>query len=241
MDYRILGLLEVTKDTEPATPTAPKTAGILALLLLKANYLVLAETLTEEIWSDEPPVSASTTLQTYIYQIRCALGRDSIVTLPGGYVFPVDDAQLDLLVFRTRVGRGQQLLDDGRPHDALDEMRSAMSLWRGRPLTNVRTGRILEQELAHLDEERRRAAELLIEAAFAAGRQREVIGTLKQMAAEDPYNEWLHARLIEALTLAGRRREALHVCSSLRKVLSEHLGLDPMQELRDLERLVLEG
>jgi DNA-binding SARP family transcriptional activator len=239
--YRILGPLEVTKGAEVATPTAPKTAGVLAMLLLHANHLVLAENLTEEIWSDEPPASASTTLQTYIYQIRCALGRDSIATLPGGYVLPVEDSCLDLLVFRSRVRQGQRLLDDGRPDDALGEMRSAMALWRGRPLTNVRTGRILDHELAHLDEERRRAAELVIEAAFAAGRHREVIGKLKQMVAEDPYNEWLHARLIEALTLAGRRREALHVCSSLRKLLAEQLGLDPMQELRDLERLVLEG
>jgi DNA-binding SARP family transcriptional activator len=104
----------------------------------------------------------------------------------------------------------------------------------------VRAGRLLELEIQHLEEEHRRAAELTIEAAFAAGRHREVIGDLKQMTAEDPYNEWLHARLIEALTLAGRRREALHVYSTLRTLLAEQLGLDPMRELRDLERYVLE-
>lgn len=241
MRYRILGPLEVHEDdTEVTTPTAPKTASVLAMLLLHANRLVLAEALMEEIWCGQPPLSANTTLQTYIYQIRCALGREVIETRPGGYVFPVDESDLDLLVFRSGVDEGQRLLKLGRPDEALVVLSANMTLWRGRPLTNVRVGRMLEADLQHLEEERRRAAELLIEAAFAAGRHRDVIGTLKQMTAEDPYNEWLHARLIEALTLTGRRREALHVYDGLRRLLAEHLGLDPMQELRELERQVLE-
>jgi DNA-binding SARP family transcriptional activator len=238
--YRILGPLEVYKDAAVTTPTAPKTASVLAMLLIHANHLVLAETLMEEIWSGEPPASANTTLQTYIYQIRCALGRDAIATRPGGYLFPVDEAEYDLTQFRARVHRGEQLLDQGQPDDSLDELRAGLDLWEGRPLSNVRAGRALELELQHLEEERRRASELSIEAAFAAGRQREVIGKLKQMVADDPYNEWLHARLIEALTVAGRRREALHVYASVRNLLAEQLGLDPMRELRDLERQVLE-
>jgi DNA-binding SARP family transcriptional activator len=238
--YRILGPLEVYKDATVTTPTAPKTASVLAMLLIRANHLVLAETLTDEIWSGTPPASASTTLQTYIYQIRCALGRDAIFTRPGGYVFPVDESEFDLTQFRAKVRDGEHLLYADQPDAALDRLRAGLDLWKGEPLSNVRVGRALELELQHLDEERRRACELSIEAAFAAGRHREVIGKLKQMVAEDPYNEWLHARLIEALTAAGRRRDALRVYDSLRRVLAEQLGLDPMRELRDLERHVLE-
>lgn len=60
------------------------------------------------------------------------------------------------------------------------------------------------------------------------------------MVAEDPYYEWLHARLMEALTLNGRRREALCVYDGLRRLLAEQLGLSPTGELRELERQVLE-
>lgn len=240
MRYLVLGSLEVHDNTEVMTPTAPKTASVLAMLLVNAGNLVLATSLMEDIWDSDPPASASTTLQTYIYQLRCAMGRDTITTQPGGYRLEVGESDLDLLRFRSRVIEGGRLIGQGRPGDALDVVRSGLALWRGRPLTNVRTGRLLESEVRHLEEERRRASELCIEAAFAAGRQREVIGDLTHMTAEDPYNEWLHARLIEALTLAGRRREALHVYSSLRTLLAEQLGLDPMQELRDLERYVLE-
>ena len=144
------------------------------------------------------------------------------------------------MVFRTGVDSGQQLLKLGLPDEALAVLTDNLALWRGRPLTNVRVGRMLETDILHLEEERRRAAELLIEAAFAAGRHRDVIGTLKKMVGEDPYNEWLHARLIQALTLTGRRREALHVYDQLRRLLAEQMGLDPMFELRELERQLLE-
>jgi SARP family transcriptional regulator, regulator of embCAB operon len=238
--YRVLGPIEVYKDGRVATPTAPKTATVLAVLLVRSNHLVLTETLMEEIWGERPPASASTTLQTYIYQIRCGLGRDTIATRPGGYFLSAEEGELDMLRFRARVSQGRQLLDLGRPDDALDELRHGLSLWKGRPLSNVRCGSVLELDLQHLDEERRRAAELSVEAAFAAGRHREVIADLRALIAHDQYNEWLHARLIEALTVAGRRRDALHAYASVRTMLAEHLGLEPMPELRELERQVLE-
>jgi DNA-binding SARP family transcriptional activator len=238
--YHILGPIEVYIDAILATPTAPKTASVLAMLLVNANHLVLTEALIEEIWRQNPPSSASTTLQTYIYQIRMALGRATIDTRPGGYCLPVDEDELDLLRFRALVAQGRRHLDEGRPDDALGAFRASRALWRGRPLSNVRCGTVLQLELQHLEEERRRAAELSVEAAFAAGRHREVIADLKVLIADDPYNEWLHARLIEALTTAGRRREALQVYESLRLVLAEHLGLDPKRELRELERQVLD-
>lgn len=238
--YLILGPIEVHNGVRMATPTAPKTASVLAMLLVHANRLVLTETLIDEIWGEDPPASASTTLQTYIYQIRGALGRDTIITRPGGYVLPVEECDLDLLRFRAKVRHGRRLLDEGRPEEGLDELHCALALWKGQPLSNVRCGRVLELDLQHLEEERRRAAELSVEAAFAAGRHREVIADLRRLIARDPYNEWLHARLIEALTLAGRRRDALQAYTSLRQLLAEQLGLDPMQELRELERQILE-
>jgi DNA-binding SARP family transcriptional activator len=238
--YRILGPIEVHDGIRTATPTAPKTASVLAVLLVHPNHLVLTETLMEEIWGEDLPASASTTLQTYIYHLRGALGRDTIATRPGGYVLPVADEDLDLLQFRAKVRHGRRLLDAGHADEALEELRGGLGLWKGQPLSNVRCGRVLELDLQHLEEERRRAAELSVEAAFAAGRHREVIADLRRLIANDPYNEWLHARLIEALTLVGRRRDALQAYTSLRRLLAEQLGLDPMRELRELKRQILE-
>ena len=240
MKYCILGPLAVTDHGRSVAPTAPKTASVLATLLTRANDFVSTETLMEEIWGEVAPASAGTTLQTYIYQIRCALGRATIETRVGGYVLPVQDGELDLLRFRALVCDGRDHLEQGRPDQASVDFRAGLALWRGRPLSNVRIGHVLQPYLAHLEEERRQVAELCVQAAFAAGRHREVIGEIRLLIADDPYNEWLHARLIEALSRSGRRREALLAYESLRKLLADNLGLDPMLELRELELQVLQ-
>lgn len=121
------------------------------MLLVHANGLVLAETIMEELWREDLPPSASTTLQTYIYQIRGALGRATIMTRPGGYCLSVDESDLDLLRFRTKLHQGRCLLDMGQPDEALDELRGGLSLWNGRPLSNVRVGSLLELDLQHLE------------------------------------------------------------------------------------------
>lgn len=240
MRYRILGPLEIHDGSGLVTPTAPKTASVMSMLLVHANQLVLAEAMMNELWNGNPPVSANTTLQTYVYQIRCALGRDVVETRPRGYCLPAGEDELDLLLFRSLVARGRKALDLQRPEEALHHLRAGLALWRGLPFSNIRVGPVLEFCIPLLEEERRRAAELAVEAAFAAGRHREVIADLRQLIVGDPYNEWLHARLIEALTLVGRRRDALAAYESLRRMLAEHLGLDPTREVRELERQVLE-
>ena len=48
---------------------------MLALLLVRANRVVSRETLFAELWGQEPPKSAVTTTQTYIYQLRKIFAR----------------------------------------------------------------------------------------------------------------------------------------------------------------------
>lgn len=239
--YGVLGSLVVHDNGRLVTPTAPKAATVLSILLLRANHVVLAESLMEEIWGETPPSSAASTVQTYIYHLRCSLGRETIDTHPRGYSLSLGDTDCDLFEFRSRVRQGRRLLELGRAHDAVTEFRAGLSLWRGHPLDNLPAGSFLQPHISHLEEERRRATQLRVEAEFVAGHHRELIGELKVLVADDPYNEWLHARLIEALSLSGRRRDALAAYQSLRRLLAEDLGLRPTKELRDLETRVLAG
>jgi len=73
-EFRILGPLEATHSGQPLTPTPPKIRSVLALLLLRANRIVSVESLIEELWGPEPPRSAVTTVQTYIYHLRRLFG-----------------------------------------------------------------------------------------------------------------------------------------------------------------------
>jgi DNA-binding SARP family transcriptional activator len=80
LQFRVLGPLEVLVDGTPARLGGPRQRALLALLLVHANEVVPVARLVDEVWGDDPPVTAGNVLQTYVSQLRKALGRDAIGT-----------------------------------------------------------------------------------------------------------------------------------------------------------------
>jgi SARP family transcriptional regulator, regulator of embCAB operon len=246
--FQVLGPLEVFDDDRVCTPTPPKVSQVLALLLLGANQVVPMDSLIEELWDEDPPVSAVGTAQTYIYQIRKIIdprGKHSarepwLLTKPPGYLVRVSPHQLDATGFEALSRQGRQLLERGEPEQAAMVLRRALALWHGPSLANVRRGRLLEAHAVHLEEQRMRALELRIQADAELGRHRELIGEMRSLVANHPLNEWLHGQLIVALSHSGRRGEALQAYRELRQMLSNRLGLDPQPELQRLHQEVLD-
>src|SRR2546423_12727688 len=70
LQFKVMGPLEVLHDGRDRTPTPPKVRQVLALLLLRANQGVGIDALIEEVWGEDPPLSAVGTMQTYIHQLR---------------------------------------------------------------------------------------------------------------------------------------------------------------------------
>lgn len=247
LKFQVLGPLEAIDGSHLCTPTPPKVRRVLALLLLRANQVVSMDALIEELWGEEPPLSAVGTAQTYIYQLRKILdphgtqaaSGEWLVTKPPGYLMRLAPSQLDAVDFETLSWQGRQMLDNGRPEQAAILLRRALDLWKGPGLANVRLGRLLEAHAVHLEEQRMRTLELRIQADAELGRHRELIGEMRSLVATHPLNEWLHGQLIVALSRSGRRGEALQAYQDLREVLSEQLGLDPQPELQRLQREVL--
>ncbi|MEU4789910.1 AfsR/SARP family transcriptional regulator [Micromonospora tulbaghiae] len=247
--FNILGGLEVRHDGVDCAPTAPKVRAVLALLLLRANQTVSQDSIFHWLWGDRPPRSAATTTQTYIYQLRNLFERvgatgpsgQLLVTRPAGYRMSMREDQLDATLFARLCREGDALLDQGRPVEAVQVLRRALSLWRGPVLDDVSVGAWTSADVTHLAELRMRALELRIEADARLGRHRELVTELRALVAAHPLNEWLHAHLISSLSRCGRRAEALSAYQSLRQTLSEELGLEPTPELQDLQRQVLNG
>ncbi|MFF2079766.1 BTAD domain-containing putative transcriptional regulator [Kitasatospora sp. NPDC058162] len=75
MEIRVLGALGVQICGVSVVPTAPKPRQVLALLALRADQVVPAGVLAEELWSGRPPRSARTTVQTYVLQLRDLIDR----------------------------------------------------------------------------------------------------------------------------------------------------------------------
>src|SRR3954454_15429882 len=73
-EFRILGPLEVlATDGEPLALGGLKQRAVLALLLLRANHVVPTDFLIDALWGDNPPRTATTSLQNSISALRKVL------------------------------------------------------------------------------------------------------------------------------------------------------------------------
>ncbi|MEU1811816.1 AfsR/SARP family transcriptional regulator [Micromonospora aurantiaca (nom. illeg.)] len=257
VQINLLGPLSVSIDGNNATPTAPKTRRVLALLAVHANRVVPNQLLIEELWEDQPPPSVTTTLQTYVYQLRKHLQggfassagpapsgyapKEVLRTYAGGYMLCLRPETLDSLRFEQLAQRGRTELERGDVESAARTLREALGLWHGPALVDVNPGPLLQVEALRLDEIGKSALELRIEADLRLGRHHELLGELTGLTARQPTHEGFQSKLMLALHRAGRRSEALDVYQRTRETLVDELGVDPCGELQQLHRAILAG
>ncbi|RKT55626.1 AfsR/SARP family transcriptional regulator [Saccharothrix australiensis] len=251
--FRLLGPLTVEADGEVVTLTAPMQRRVLALLLLQSDSVVLVGRLVEELWGDRPPLSARTTLQTYVYQLRKLLGAREPIPCPrgaerggalltrlGGYQFRLGEGdELDVHDFERLLAKARTLHGEGLLEDAAAVLRSALDLWSGPPLADIDRGPLLDAEATRLEESRKAALELRLEIDLQTGHHLEVISELTSLVGGEPTHEGFAAKLMLALVRAGRRTDALEVYQRSRAALVAELGLEPSGDMRRLHQLIL--
>ncbi|MFC4587960.1 AfsR/SARP family transcriptional regulator [Sphaerisporangium corydalis] len=247
MHFKVLGTFEVRIGEQDLTPSAPKLRTVLSLLLINYNRITRADSLIDELWGDSPPISAATTLQTYIYQLRRMMtaaghpGEEFLVTKAAGYEAQVPPEAIDIHHFERLVQQGREFLAAGELEQTSDTLGHALSLWRGSALTDVPRGRLLEAHAIKLEESHLNALEMRMDAALRLGRHREQISELKELTSTYPICEGFYSRLMLALYRSERRSEALTVYRRLRSMLNEELGLEPSQPVQRLQQAILRG
>ena len=124
--------------------------------------------------------------------------------------------------------------------DALPLLEDALRAWRGEPLLDVRYDDFAQPEIARLEELRLALIEQRIDTELALGRDGELVPELERLVGEHPLRERFRAQLMTALYRSGRQGDALAAFQGARRVLLDELGLEPGDELRRLQRAVLE-
>src|SRR5215210_5947951 len=243
MDYRILGPLEVADGDRPVAVGGDRQRAVLGYLLLHRNEVVASERLVDELWGERPPPTAGKILQNYVSQLRRALGASGsdgpLETHGRGYRLRVEPEALDLERFERCMESGRDALTAGDPERAAAEFRAGLGMWRGPPLPELAETAEARVEIDRMLERRVLALEGRVEADLACGRHAELIAELEAAVAREPMRERLRAQLMLALYRSGRQAEALEVHRDGRRVLTEHLGLEPGPELTRLERAIL--
>ena len=237
VQFRLLGPLQVDALDGPVPLGGPKQRAVLANLLVRPNQVVPADTLIDEVWGDEPPGQARNTLQTYVSNLRKALGEGVLEGRAPGYVLVVDPLDVDASRFDALVRDARNTLPID-PKVAIDTLDDALSLWRGPALADV-AERSLLAEAARLDELRLEAQEERVGALLATGSAAQAIAELEPLLARHPLRERLWEQLMLALYREGRQADALASFLRVRQILAEELGIDPSAGLVRLHEQIL--
>ncbi|MVU81333.1 hypothetical protein GPX89_29335 [Nocardia sp. ET3-3] len=250
IEARMLGPLHISVNDNRATLSAAKPRTLLALLAINAGRQLSTERLINEIWEEDPPRSAASTLQTYILRIRRLLGdaigegptavaATLLRTVSGGYALTPDRSWVDVHEFRGLAEQAEMADRRGQTAEAADLYRSAEMLWSGSALIDIEQGPMLRAEVAGLEQTLLCVTERRIAAEMRLGRHRAVLGELASLVARHQFHEDLHAQYMIALHRSGNRSGALEVFHRIRRSMNAELGLEPSRHLRVLQQAII--
>ncbi len=244
MGLRILGPLELVAGRRTVKIGGPREHVVLATLAQKANRVTSMEHLVDAVWGDCPPSTARGQIQGCISGLRKLFGEaglpEAIKTRSSGYQLTLSDEDLDSEKFAKLVAVAHRQAADQQVAQAAATLREALELWRGPALEGVQS-ELVQRGAALLEDARLAAVEERIRLDLELGRHDDIGSELRVLVAEYPLRERLYGFLMLALYRSGRPAEALEVFRRARTTLIAEVGLEPCQELRDLERAVLKG
>jgi DNA-binding SARP family transcriptional activator/WD40 repeat protein len=217
----------------------PRDRVVLQALAVRQGRPVTADELTDALWGDTPPPSAHKNLQSCIVRLRKALGADAIETTADGYRLGSPATDLDAQRFEAQVARARELLELGEADRVRFLLEQALDLWRGPAFADLRDWPPARREAGRLEELRRDAEELLLDAQLRGGRAREALPRAHEMVRSAPLRERRWELLALAQYRTGAQGEALRTIRQLRGVLSRELGIDPAPEVVALEQSIL--
>jgi DNA-binding SARP family transcriptional activator len=230
----VLGPLDLAADHANLGAQPRKTLGLLAYLAMHQGRAVSRELAGDLLWGLHGPEQSRQSLRQALLVLRRALGPyDHLITsAPGTLTMPCFVAQVDAVDF-------QQLADSS----SLADLDRGAQLYRGDFLSGFPD--VSPQFEEWVTWERRRLADLAAEilarlatARLQAGGFDEAVAAARRLVGLDPLREDSHRLLMDVLTQAGRRAEALRHYAECRDVLRRELDVAPHPHTTALYRRI---
>lgn len=244
---RVLGPVGITAGDRWLWLRSARVRTVLATLVLRADSVVPVDELIQAVWDADPPRTAQNQIQIAVSTLRGVLARLSpagtpVVTQPPGYVLRVAAGAIgcDLVDFSRAAAAGDRCADRGEWAEAYRHYESAAALWRGPACQDVGST-YLRPWIAAIEQQRAGVRERQLGLDLLLGRHDRALGELARLIEDDPMRERLWYLLMLAQAADGRQSEALDTYRTAHARFVAELGLEPGEELRALQRTVLDG
>ena len=244
MIYRLLGELQVGPDGQLLRLPGGPPLLLLAALLLDVNTKMSKTELIRAAWGTDEMSDAQ--LYKRINEVRrllAKIGRDGDLHSHHGFGYELQatEAEIDILQFERLVREAQKAGTQGDAEGEIARLRQALGLWRGaRPLSNVPT-EAFHQELAQMEQRRRRAAARLYELELSRGQQELIVDELIQLTGFYPVDQRLCEQLMIAQYRSGRPADVTRAYERHVEGLAAETGGVPDQLLRAFHFAVARG
>ena len=237
----VLGSLEVVDGESPIPLTGTKKRTLLAVLAVNAGHVVSESRLIEALWGDEPPRTATKTMQNYVLRLRDALRPSDALKIeyfPPGYRLRACPEAVDAWVVADMAETARSAILASDYAKAKGVLAQALSCWRGPSLAEFADQPFAIAEATRLDNLRQALVEDKLDVDLALGRHGDCVGELEALVAEHPLRERLWGQLMVALYRCGRQADALRAFQRAKAALGE-VGIDPGANLRRLEQAII--
>lgn len=240
VSFQVLGRLAISVDGRPVPPPrAPVLQGLLGVLVLARDEPLTATRLAELLWADQAEAASRESvhvgvsrLRKWLTQVPC--GELLALDHANGYRLSLRDGgarRLDVCRFFSLVERARSL--DGDPDRRLAVLDTALRLRQGPVLDGVQRLNRYDALPRSVEAAVREAALELADAALHGGVPRVALEAVNSLAGELPYDEPLHAALINLHAADGRLVDALNTYQRLNVRIREDLGVDPGEQVQE--------
>lgn len=220
----------------------PADARLVRFLLVHGETPVPTDLIYEALWPDLDADGARRSLQVSASRVRRLLddpGPSPSVIEAGHGTYRLrlaDDDVIDWQQFERAAGLA---LDADAPSIPLLER--ARALWGGEPLPEERYSDWAASWRARLVDRCVEVLVALVDAHNGAGQLASATRVARELVDLDPYDERSHRLLMTALARTGRRGQALRQYLVCRRMLLDHLGVEPGEDTSALYAHVLAG
>jgi DNA-binding SARP family transcriptional activator len=246
IEIRLLGRFAARRGGEEIPPAefgGRLVRTLIRVLVTRRGRFVPRDVLAEALWPGRLPADPAANLKVLVNRARRALGDPSlIVTGPRGYSFaPGEECLVDAEVFEARVKAGRDRLSAGQPGPALCELQAALELWAGEPLAEDAYEEWAQEHRARLGRAYQEALEGAALAALSLRDTSLAVAMAAEAAAREPLREPAWLLLMRAHAAGGDAVAALAAFETLRRGLTDELGLDPSPAAYELEGRIVRG